>query len=370
MVQHRVAADTDQEGQQIDFVEVNGWDEFIQRTKRESRYDCVWRGQSDAKYPLRTTLERSPLTQYCHDPEDPFAIGKRKVGEWDNRWRGTRIDEYFEVLREIVSEVNALSGSNWNLEGRGVNDTESGSVFPFADTDRVAIANAAGAILRQNTLVNPNVYEMMVHARHHGFPSPLLDWTRSRYIALYFAMENVNNIIKEVERVAVYQLRSGEWNKCDDTFCVTCQEIRPAIKVVGLRPTNTPRHVKQQTVHTISYGLSLETEQIDEDQHEVSNMVTVYQPHGTRRYCRQCLDGIAQDVRHPFELVTEDQAEGERRAREGRIRKYIIPVTPEEQLRCLAELRHMNIGAYQLFGTEEALMRDCAVRHVVDKTWW
>jgi FRG domain len=29
-------------------------------------------------------------------------------------------------------------------------------------------------------------YDLLIYTRHHGFPSPLLDWTRSAYIAAFF----------------------------------------------------------------------------------------------------------------------------------------------------------------------------------------
>jgi hypothetical protein len=59
----------------------------------------------------------------------------------------------------------------------------------------------------------------LVHLRHYGFPSPLLDWSRSAYKAAFFAFQNPS----EGEYVSIYALKR---NKYGDGIISSKPEIR------------------------------------------------------------------------------------------------------------------------------------------------
>ena len=50
---------------------------------------------------------------------------------------------------------------------------------------------------------NPDLFEVMAFAQHHGIPTRLLDWCRHPYIAVYFAVESA---------LKSYKKWTSEWN--------------------------------------------------------------------------------------------------------------------------------------------------------------
>ena len=116
----------------------------------------LFRGHADAEWKLETTLERS---------------SRRDWG----------ILKYMNIAQSCVPRLESTTSQTWNIP-------------EWPELEKT--------ILRDHELPSVKIphYDYWVYLRHHGFPSPLLDWSKSPYIAAYFAFEDN----KKTERVAIY----------------------------------------------------------------------------------------------------------------------------------------------------------------------
>jgi hypothetical protein len=156
-------------------IRVARWSEFegeierlstARRDQAQASRPLLFRGLGNSRWGLETTLERAYPAEKCDETLSLRA--------------------YYRKTLSAKPVLEAFSGRRWEL--------------PDPPTFERRLEEHWSWWLDIKLGENPGVYEYLAYLRHHGFPSPLLDWTVSPYVAALFAFETVP---ENVERVCV-----------------------------------------------------------------------------------------------------------------------------------------------------------------------
>ncbi|MFZ1087344.1 MAG: FRG domain-containing protein [Terracidiphilus sp.] len=206
------------------------WQEFeiwLQELQnRKYRRGLIFRGQADSKWRLETTLERSghstmPIADY-------YDLIVRKVGPNVSAFSSMQAPSFNESLWEEISDYARHKVSIFDP-----------AVFPGGEH-----------------------FEYAAYLRHHGFPSPLLDWSQSPYAAAFFAFRDA---APKVEKRAIFVYCDRP--KGTKYGIVGKPTIRP---VIG--NTRTPRrHFFQQSIYTVCESANSGKWQFDSHQKVFDN---------------------------------------------------------------------------------------------------
>lgn len=270
----------------IEEVNKETWEEFEEELSDlscDNDPEWLFRGHNDSEWKLESTLDR---------------ITNRAKNRSDQRSDFTLLG-YYRLMLQVLPRIEEETGRAWPN-------------MPALDeyTNDLAKCRSSGTF---NELPG---YEFMVYLRHHGFPSPLLDWTFSPYIAAFFAFEAETSAPK----VSIYAYRekapyAGPDKRNYDVASGGPYHYARIVKLgKGLRTHK--RHFLQQSHYTFCARIFLDAPILYASHEEV---VTEFEE------CR----------------VT--------------IRKYCIPTGEREKV--LASLRRYNLNSFSLFGTIESLMR-------------
>ena len=263
------------------------WEEFEARvsqlgSERAARLSAtnsyiseyLFRGQSDSSWRLITTLERHTR-------------------------RLLTMKEYYRVLCAAKPQIETFTGATWK---------------------KIPSLSEYEKDIGEEGLLPPGkfpAYEYFVYLRHHGFPSPLLDWTRFSYVAAYFAFRDVCSTASAVSIYAYCEYTVGHKSGSSNA---------PEITGLGPYVRSHRRHFQQQSQYTI---------------------------------CTIHRDGEHAYAHH------EDAFAGNREDQDE-LWKFNIPASEREKV--LKRLEQYNITAFSLFGSEERLMETLSFRELLFRT--
>lgn len=264
---------------------LNSWEEFVEAVSRlkeecerkaeESPFlssGLLYRGQSNHKWKLENTLDRYFSKEVSLKYYYQIALAaKSKIETFtDQIWPTPTLDEYSEWLNNL---------------------------------DMLMLAEF-------------KAYDYYAYLRHHGFPSPLLDWTASPYIAAFFAFNKAEESA-ELVSVYVYQEYSSAGKSAHGG--------EPIINSLGPYVRTHRRHFLQQSQYTICT--------VEKDD--------------SRFYTKH------EDI---VERGNQDQ---------DLLWKFNIPVS--ERRKALGKLSEMNINSFSLFGSEDSLLDTIATADILLK---
>jgi hypothetical protein len=224
--------------------------------------DILFRGQADASWPIATTLERRASERIS-------------------------FTQYLEIVSRTIHEIESVTGKRWNLPAwpRMVELLRSDS---------------------EPSIVTPPGYDYLVYLRHHGFPSPLLDWTESPYVAAYFAyIERTSK-----ERAVYAYIEQTEGGKGRTEGC-------PRIELQGPFVSTDVRHFAQKAWYTLAV--------------------------------------IWNGDRQGFYFCNHDEVFCESDGTQDVVVKIVLP--DEDRNVALRDLDTYNINHYTLFQSEDALVK-------------
>ena len=230
----------------------------------------IWRGQSNAKWPLETSLER-----FLDDEEIPER-------------ESYPFSRFYSIFREAMPFVKKFSGLDF------VYESVDAPIIPYSTFEKIK-----------------DHWNDVVLLRHYGFPSFLLDWTRSPWIALYFAFEPANG--GEERAIYVHKLKNKEKKHTERRYHIET--------IDGF--ANERRHRMQQCWLSCAY---------------------------------EVVNGDEQNI-IPYEKAIIETG------RENEFVKITLPSEIRNDI--LVRLSEYNINHFTLFENAEAVMRTAALEHFV-----
>jgi hypothetical protein len=232
----------------------------------------LYRGHSNPCWKLETTLERQHGSM--------------------------SVRTYYHHISQCQSEISSAFNQNWEVK----NLVETRNRYRDCSPHSIAFPELLGE-------------DYLTYLRHYGFPSPLLDWTRSLFVAAFFAYRSQPP--EKQKHVGIYVLDNVSPDAINDEpntqNSIQFKEIDRFIKT-------DRRHFLQKSTYTV------------------------------------CLRAAENEIR----FGSHEDFFASRKGQNLILKKYLLPVSERKHI--LTKLDSMTLNAFSLFGSVESLMETMSNR--------
>jgi len=173
-----------------------------------------------------------------------------------NNWNDFRNFINISVSNNQTFFYRGQMNSNWKLQTSFHRLTEHTNVTIPEYIDIALTELQYHFTAKENEMIdfqNPNDFgAFLAKVQHHGFPTPLLDWTLSPYIATYFALREVDLNSPQVSHIKVFIFDVNGWEQNFETI-LNLREIQTKF-LSKFRPISkrNPRLISQMASTTVT----------------------------------------------------------------------------------------------------------------------
>ena len=250
------------------------FEQWLDELRKCAGSRLLFRGQGNSRWRLETTLEQSG------HPTMSLAA-------------------YYRLITLLGPAVEAFTRMS----------------TPVYDLSLIERLSGIEAFFEPDRFPSGSLYEYMAYLRHHGFPSPLLDWSRSPYVATFFAFRHAD---PEEGKRSIY-------GYCESLTGAKGGAVgERTIRTLGPYLRTHPRHFLQQSAYTVCESLD-------------ANKNWQYDSH------QAAFEG----------------------ARPGQDFLWRFDLPSTERIKVLRLLNEFNLNAYSLFDSDETLLETLWIREQV-----